>query len=282
MNSLHADIVRYVWIARNGRSAMNNVSSIDNPARIEAFLRRDAPLHIYELGDLDPFFWPHTTWWACSDGDEVHALAMLYRGSWPCLIALDRATPEGLVEIVAAIGDELPDALSAHLSPGIIEAVHGFAVEPHGHHYKMQLKHEQVLKRIDASGCIRFSSTDSQELEAFYAQHYPGNWFDKRMLQTGQYFGIRDGDHVVCVSGVHVYAPAQGVAALGNIATAVSHRGRGLARRATAALCGSLLQSVDTIGLNVHCDNFAAIRCYQSLGFEIVADYDEFVLRRDS
>jgi len=74
-----------------------------------------------------------------------------------------------------------------------------------------------------------------------------------------QYFGICDGEDVVCVAGIHVYSAEQRVAALGNIATATTHRRRGLARRATARLCQSLLESVDVIGLNVKADNHGAI-----------------------
>jgi ribosomal protein S18 acetylase RimI-like enzyme len=35
------------------------------------------------------------------------------------------------------------------------------------------------------------------------------------------------------------------------------------------------LQDVDTLGLNVHCENRAAVACYASLGFETVAPYVE-------
>ena len=31
---------------------------------IAAFCRRDIALHLYTIGDLDPFFWPYTTWYA--------------------------------------------------------------------------------------------------------------------------------------------------------------------------------------------------------------------------
>jgi hypothetical protein len=37
---------------------------LHDKGEIEAFLRRDVSLHIYEIGDLDDVFWPHTTWYA--------------------------------------------------------------------------------------------------------------------------------------------------------------------------------------------------------------------------
>src|SRR5262245_26512531 len=49
--------------------------SISDHAVLRAFLDKDRDLHIYELGDLDPFFFPHTRWYTRED-----ALALLYTG----------------------------------------------------------------------------------------------------------------------------------------------------------------------------------------------------------
>ncbi len=65
------------------------------------------------------------------------------------------------------------------------------------------------------------------------------------------------------------------MAALGNIATDPALRGQGLAHRATAQLCHTLLATVETIGLNVKADNAAAIACYRKLGFDVAAEYEE-------
>ena len=79
---------------------------------------------------------------------------------------------------------------------------------------------------------------------------------------------------------MHVYSAAYRVAALGNIATAPAHRRQGLGRAVTAAVCQSLLATVDVIGLNVLADNAAARRCYEGLGFTDVCEYDEVLLER--
>jgi predicted GNAT family acetyltransferase len=65
------------------------------------------------------------------------------------------------------------------------------------------------------------------------------------------------------------------VAALGNVATHTAHRGKGFAKAAVAALCHNLRRTVDHVGLNVAADNTAAVRCYQRLGFQIIATYEE-------
>lgn len=103
------------------------------------------------------------------------------------------------------------------------------------------------------------------------------------MLHTAQYVCIRRDGSIVCTAGVHVYLPQYRVAALGNIATDPRYRKQGMCRRATAFLCRSLLNHVDTVGLNVKMDkdNVAAIACYQSLGFVAVAEHDEFTATRN-
>ncbi|MEZ4655288.1 MAG: N-acetyltransferase [Candidatus Eisenbacteria bacterium] len=85
---------------------------------------------------------------------------------------------------------------------------------------------------------------------------------------------------LVCVAGVHVFSPTYRVAALGNIATHPSFRRRGYGARVTAELCRHLATRVETIGLNVHADNAAAIACYRKLGFKEIARFEEVTLAR--
>jgi ribosomal protein S18 acetylase RimI-like enzyme len=44
----------------------------------------------------------------------------------------------------------------------------------------------------------------------------------------------------------------------------------------TSALCRRLRPEIDTIGLNVHADNDAAIACYRRLGFADVGSFNEW------
>jgi predicted GNAT family acetyltransferase len=119
-------------------------------------------------------------------------------------------------------------------------------------------------------------------LVRLYDESYPGNWFDPRMLQTGQYFGLRESRQLVSVAGVHVYSERYRVAAVGNVVTHPAHRNKGYGRAVTARLCQLLLETVDHIGLNVKADNDAAMACYRKLGFEIIAPYGEFTVEQKS
>jgi GNAT superfamily N-acetyltransferase len=259
---------------------MRSVCLHDKPS-IERVLRQNVYLHLYSIGDLDDFFWPYTIWYATADDAEFRSVALLYVGqSLPTLIALcERAEPMcGLLESVLHL---LPQRFYTHVSPGV-ESVfrRTHSLEAHGEHLKMALLHRSAAEDADSRDTCPLGPDNANEVGEFYARCYPGNWFDPRILATGQYFGIREGGCLVSVAGVHVYSRQYQVAALGNIATAPSHRNRGYGRRVAARTCQSLLRDVCHIGLNVKADNAAAISCYSGLGFEPVGSYSEYMAHR--
>ncbi len=258
------------------------VVSLHNPMAIEDFLRRDAELHLYELGDLDPFFWPLTTWYGLEDGGALAAVLLLYHAfEVPTLMALGRPPADALRHLLRTAVRLLPPRLYAHLSPGgRDELAPAYEVRSHGRFLKMALHDPSRLAAVDTASVVALAAGDREELEAMYRASYPGNWFDPRMLETGRYYGVRQGGELVSVAGVHVYAPARRVAVLGNVATHPGYRARGYARAVTARLCRELLAEADLVGLNVRADNAAAVACYERLGFEPVAEYEECSLSR--
>jgi ribosomal protein S18 acetylase RimI-like enzyme len=241
-----------------------------DPAVLERALRRDPELHVYELGDLDPFFFPRTRWLAL---DPAGPIALLYDGA--VLLLLARAAElDAAGDLLAQLGDVLPPRLHAHLSPGLgARLPAGFRAGPPRRLVKMALRGE--LPAVDEAGVEPLGAADEAELLAFYARAYPDNWFDPRMLATGCYAGVRAGGELACAGGVHVLSERTRVAALGNIATDPRFRGRGLARRVTARICRAVRPRVELVALNVRADNEAALRCYRGLGFAPVAEYEE-------
>jgi len=262
--------------------------------RIEAHLREDPGLHVYGLADLDDRFWPKTEWHGVEAGQGLAAAAFIYHApAGPTLLALgpERRAP-ALRGLLAGL--DLPDRFYAHLSPGLRGALEGrFRLASRGLHLKMNLRDAGALAGADVSRAFPLGPGDRDELMRFYADSYPGNWFDPWMLETGRYFAVREGADdrglsrgsaaseaggaaIAAAAGVHAFSPAYKVAAVGNVATRPSHRGRGLGSCVTAAVCRSLLESVELIGLNVQADNAAAIRVYERLGFRRAAVYEEY------
>ncbi len=246
---------------------------------IEPFLRKNVYLHIYGIGDLDDFFWQNTVWYAGEENGEIRTVVTLYTvPPFPTLLALSE-DENVLQELLQSIFHILPGRFYAHLSFGVENIFKKqYGLQSHGEHYKMALKDKSLLCNPDCSQVISLDSNDLEEIQRLYKESYPGNWFDPRMLETKQYFGIRVENRLVSVAGIHVYSEQYKVAALGNIVTHPDYRGNGFGKCVTAKLCQSLSQSVDHIGLNVKADNEMAITMYKKLGFEIVGTYWEYMI----
>lgn len=268
-------------------------SFLHSKPSIEAYLRREPYLHLYELGDLDDFFWPYTTWFADTDGpngEAVRSLFLMYNGGGlPVILALGEGSQNSLRELLQASLPLLPRRFYAHLSGGLAEVLQagGYKLDPRGRLWKMGLIEPDRLEvYLPGAGTqanagdavVQLGPADEPALRALYAAAYAENWFDPRMLETGCYYGIwRDGA-IVSVAGIHVYSPAYRAAALGNITTHPDWRRRGLAARVTAELCRALRESCDTIGLNVRAANRTALSVYRRLGFRQVAEYEEYMV----
>ena len=240
-------------------------------------------MHAYALGDLDDFFWPHTRWFGRLGDSGLEQLALLYtEPDPPVLLALAEEPTSGMADLLRSVAPDLPPRLYAHLSPGLVASLapaHVPESEPIPH-CKLGLVDPGRLAQHDTLDPVRLGPSALAEVEAFYAEAYPGTWFHARMLETGRYVGLRRDGELVCVAGVHVWSPAWRVATLGNVATVPSARGLGLATAACARLCRIVLaDGIDVISLNVRADNVAAMRAYEKLGFAHATDYVEVSLR---
>ncbi len=256
-----------------------SVRSVHDRAELAELLGRDPALHAYELGDLDDFFWPYTIWYR--NGDSV---ALLYHGAGlPILLALDRPEQvDRVVELLEGLLPLLPRRFYAHLCPGAeLALAKHFQAEPHGPHLKMALTAPSRLDRVEPAG-ETLTEADLPELTAFYDLAYPAHQFDRRMLETGPYVGIRRDGELLAVAGVHIWSPRYQVGAIGNVTVHPRTRNQGLATVATAEVCRRLLATVPHITLNVRADNAAALAVYTRLGFTPVGEYTEIMFTDQS
>jgi ribosomal protein S18 acetylase RimI-like enzyme len=248
----------------------------DRSEIMTALSSEDRFLHLYEIGDLDDFFFPATRWFAPEGG--APPLILIYSGTdLPVLLALTAGHRGSLALLLREVRETLPTRIYAHLSPGLVDVLaERYEVEPHGNYTKMGLVDPLPAPHGRA---VPLGPDDRTRLERFYAESYPGNWFDPRMLETGMYRGVVEDEEIVAAGGIHVFSAAQRVAAIGNVAVRPLYRGRGLGAAVTNAVCHALAAAgVSHVGLNVKTDNHAAIACYERLGFARVGIYDEYML----
>src|SRR5262249_54236292 len=172
-------------------------------------------LHLYALGDLDPFFWQHTTWYGLEEHGSITALLLLYSApETPTLLALSGPPFDALHMLIRSARHLLPPSMYAHLSPGCSEIfADTYHVASRGPHYKMALLESAPLARVDTSAVVPLSPAEADELRAFYAASYPHAWFYPRMLEAGFCLGIRLNGELASAGSLHVYSQCQGVAA---------------------------------------------------------------------
>ena len=108
---------------RAGRLAVAVVELRDRDALARFFRERPA-VHAYELGDLDDFFWPHTRWLGWMPDGRVEQVALLYdEPDPPVLLAFAEEPAGGMTALLGSLAGELPHAVYAHLSPGLLDAL---------------------------------------------------------------------------------------------------------------------------------------------------------------
>src|SRR6202011_347042 len=133
-----------------------HVVSLHDTGEIERYLRKNALIHLYELGDLDDFFWQHTTWYALKEAEQqIQSLLLLYSViNPPVLLAISENLP-ALRNLLQSSIHLLPPRFYAHLSGDLsmLLATH-YHVDSHGLHYKMALVDTSRLETVDTSEVI--------------------------------------------------------------------------------------------------------------------------------
>lgn len=245
---------------------------------LEAHFRKDPYLHLYELGDLDPAYWPRCRFHVADQDGQIHATALAYQASATdtVVLALTSGDEAAAARLLLELRPELPSRFYGHLTPGVASRLPDGAVRDPEPYLKMRWTGSAASASRPVPPAVRaLAPEDLPALDALYADAYPDNAFDPRTLGHGVTVGAFEEGRLIAVAGVHVLSDVTRVAALGNITTHPNHRRRGLAAATTRDLCDRLAGRVDHLGLNVHRDNEAAIRCYSQLGFEVHAPYVE-------
>jgi len=240
---------------------------LSDRAGIRRLLSLDRPWAVYAIGDLAPGFFGHCEW-HCAPG-EAPALALIYHAfETPVLFTL------GPPDAVQAILDEIADGPRLYLS---VRAEHLPAIQA-----RYRVEHEEAMWRMllaparftppSPNPAPRLTPADLPALERLYADGDPTGeapgFFTREMVESGVFFGMRDGTELTSAAGTHILSAEESVAAIGNVYTRRDHRGRGLAQQVTAAVVADLLAGgIRTIALNVGQANAAALRVYDRLGF---------------
>ena len=228
-----------------------------------AYLNEDRPYAALAIGDLEPrLFAMSTSAMAEADG-RIGGLALHFRGITPSPLQLmgDNA---GL----RAIMNELlcPESAYVVARPEHVPVVEGFYDwgRP-GLMLRMAMRSEDF--RGKDSDCVRLTTSDLDDLTAFYADGGV-NSFSPEHMEYNVFYGVFEEEHLVAAAGTHLVSRTYGVAAVGSVYTAASYRGRGYGTATTSAVVDDLArQGIQNIVLTVGQENEGAVRVYERLGF---------------
>ncbi len=176
--------------------------------------------------------------------DCWEALAQVIDGGAVCILVDAAAVPDGW-ELIASV-------------PGV--QMDGTALE--------QATDEEAVTLTDA---------DVSEMLELVKRTRPGPYL-RHTIKMGRYLGIRSRGELVAMAGERL-RPV-GWSEISAVCTDASHRAQGLGTRLVRAVAAGIRERSERPFLHAAADNTAAIRLYQSLGFEVRATPTFTVLRR--
>jgi GNAT superfamily N-acetyltransferase len=237
---------------------------------ILSFLTRDRYYAAYAIGDLEPDFFQHSIWYGAEEQGEMGALCLHFT----------RIEPNALFTMGRAAGVEA--ILDQALKPAQV-----FFASPRDHlpgiakFYGLDTP-DRMMRMVVTRATFREEASElpqrlgEQDLCALQSLYQLGgaDAFAPYQLMQGVFYGIRDGDRLIAVSGTHLVARNYALAAVGNVFTHPDFRGRGYATYCTRAVVHALLAEGIDVVLNVNEQNAPAIRAYEKIGFR---EYCRFV-----
>lgn len=182
-------------------------------------------------------------------------------------------------------GAEALDALANLVAPGehvYVLQVPGIAVPRALRAARTALGVQMVATRSippnSGDGTILpLGDADAPEMLALAQLTQPGP-FLARTHVMGRFIGIHIDGRLAAMAGERMHVP--GCTELSGVCTHPDFRGRGLARRLSATVCGMIEARGETPFLHAWKDNHAAIALYDKLGFRWRSDVNVAVLER--
>jgi ribosomal protein S18 acetylase RimI-like enzyme len=228
---------------------------------------RDPVGAIYMLGDLEDAAFAHCRWFV--DGER--AVILIYHGlAVPVMLPFGDLA--GLRAILREV--ELPPRFYTKLDAAQEPLLAEWRLDSPERLYVMGLETLAPAPEVEGLRCE--PASEAEELLPLYLD-YPGNYFDPFQVASGVYGTARIDGALAGAAGTHACAPSEGAAALGNVVTAASFRGRGVCRGLMHWLCTELARrGVRHIGLHVGRGNTPAIACYRRIGFSIHSEITQW------
>jgi len=130
----------------------------------------------------------------------------------------------------------------------------------------------------DEHEAVLLTDADGPEMLALATLTEPGP-FLARTHHMGRFLGVRCGGQLVAMAGERMRFP--GFTEVSGVCTHPDFRGKGFARRLSAAVVAAIQRRGERAFLHAWATNAPAISLYRGLGFELRAEVNVAVLARD-
>jgi ribosomal protein S18 acetylase RimI-like enzyme len=241
-----------------------HIRRLTDKEEILSYLITDRGYAAYAIGDLEPELFQHTKWMGAEENDKLQSLALLFKGLDPPALLL-MGESAGLKGILTEL--ECPQQVYLTCRERHLKTVRlVFDVEMPTPMWRLTAT-QRDFRPTRAPEVISLTTHHVQQLERLYAEGGSGA-FSPTQLANGVFFGVSDRGQIIAAAGTHLVSPNYGLAAVGNVYTARSYRGRGYGTATTSAVVAELFRrGLDCVFLNVAQANAAAIEIYERLGF---------------
>ncbi|KAJ3222229.1 hypothetical protein HK099_002542 [Clydaea vesicula] len=258
------------------------IKQITEKADLFKFFKKDLVLFGYHVGDLDDYFFKDCSFYCLHEKDDsiLENICIYQKGdSTPTVLVL--STNPDLTNLTYIFGEMLKQKIlisSFYIHFQTYEIFSNFnklinIKNDFGKHLKLKFNLNKLnsLKEGIGFGDAKLITSDNlEQVEKLYKHNFPDNYFEPNILKTNKYYGIWIDNKLVSIAGVHCMSVEFKVSTLGNITTHIDYRRKGFCKRCVASVVVALIDSgIDSVSLNVKADNAAAIKLYQSLGFEV-------------
>ncbi|MBN1310804.1 MAG: GNAT family N-acetyltransferase [Anaerolineae bacterium] len=266
------------------------ISQLTDTDQIREYLKTDVHYAAYTLGDLEPPYSEHATWYAASRTGEIEGLALLYEGLTPPVLFLMGDVPALSALLLYGIG---PNEVFYNIRPEAQEMLESFYIlEETNPMFRMRIT-SGIFKPLEnpidpPTPIITLGKEHIQDIiklqeEAAKADGRDAHdiAFSPDMIKDGYYRGIYQDDRLIAAAGTHIVAPQVGMAAVGNIVVHPDSRQQGLGSLVSQAVTQALLDAkLDLIILNVRQSNQPAVKIYRKLGYRQTTRFIEGAARR--
>ena len=171
-------------------------------------------------------------------------------------------------EIIKMLSNFLPNSIYCHLNIDTYKhLLKGRILGEHIKYYNMKLNKESFINIKDIDYNIevnKLNPSKKEELIEFFNKNHPGFMLEEKFFNAGLYHAIELDNSIVSVCGI--FSDSKEVIQIGNVATDINYRRRGLARRCLYEIIKTIMPMNKDIVLNVKQDNKNALNLYYNMG----------------